>query len=159
MLENWKNYIDPVELQNLINFIESVKNGEVLTDKFLVINGDYCTGKSTLLNNIINEIGINNTAELYCSSLKNDCFENNKLSNKLVIFDEDNHEDSITSLSSKIKQILSRDISFYKREIYKEKEEFIPTSNVILVTRSLNKLDEALLRRAMVVNLTHKFNT
>lgn len=161
MFENWIGLINFEELSSLSDFVESVKNGEPLKNNFAIIVGDFNTGKSTLLQNIIAEIGESNMVEYYCkhSDISNDLFENNKLENKLIIFDNENlNHNANNNLSSIIKNVISREKIFIKKELYQPKKEIVPKSNVILVTGSLDRLDTGLLQRAIIINLTHKFN-
>ena len=154
MLENFQNIINPVELDTLIDFVESTKNSNVLVNEFVIILGDYNIGKSTLINNIFEYVGTDD-----CGFVNNDTKDihiNNLLSKKMVVIDNEDNELS-NIMSSKIKDIISREKQFTGKILYKNSEQFVPSSNIILVTRTLEGVDNGLLSRARIINLTHKF--
>ena len=160
MLQNWSAFIDPVEFNNLTDFVNQVKNGNILVNKFCVINGDSCTGKTTLLNDIINEIGQNECVNFHFLTTNQE-FENNKLEKKLIFFNQtfDQTNDNECQSSAMIKEIISRQKYFSRKILYDSKTEpFIPTANIIIISSSLNTIDDGLLKRAIIINLTHKFN-
>lgn len=125
-----------------------------MVNEFIIIFGDYNTGKSTLINNVFEYVGIDDCG--FVNDDTKDIHINNLLSKKLVaINNEDNELSNI--MSSKIKDIISREKQFTRKILYKNSEQFVPSSNIILVTRTLEGIDNGLLSRAKIINLTHKF--
>lgn len=63
MLENWKNYLSEEDYNKLIFFVQCVIDNTPFNG-FLIITGGPSTGKTQLLHDIIDLVGINNAENM-----------------------------------------------------------------------------------------------
>ncbi len=123
---NWVNHMSPTDFIQMTGFIDATVQGQKL-EKFLCLCGSGGTGKTTLLNEIINYVNNAGTNAVACKVYKKPTAQ--ELKTNLIGFD------GYDKLSfGLIKEILGRDQMFVGKEIV------TPSSNIVIV--SLGKFEE-----------------
>lgn len=156
---NISDYIGENDIYTLINFISDTKIG-IRHNKIMMFHGPCNSGKTILINKIINYLGTNNVAILPF----NLNLYNNKpapifagLGNiKLIIID--NIQNTL-SIKSSLRQLLSDD-KFIVRRLYSNAEYITPTWNILICSDQENLFDNdsTMEDRITMISFPNKFS-
>ncbi len=137
-VNNWKQYLNNIDYEFLMNFVENTKNG-IKHDQMVILLGSGTNGKTTLINQIINYIGPNACQYL----IKKNTNHNGET--KLFVKKDD---DTVNKYSSIIKEILSNDPYYVNNT---------NNANIIGAINTLDNIDMGLAKRIKVIHMTHTF--
>lgn len=135
---NWANHMSPADFIQMTGFIDATVQGQKLK-KFLCLYGSGGTGKTTLLNEIINYVNNAGAHLVACKVYKKPTA--NELKTNLIGFD------GYDKLSyGLIKEILASEAMFVGKELV------TPITNIVIV--SLGQFEEpGMNARAIYINL------
>jgi ABC-type proline/glycine betaine transport system ATPase subunit len=153
MLEHWQPYISEEEFNYLVDFVEKTKNN-IHVEKCLVLLGSGGNGKTTLINQIVREIGQNSSTSLCFIDTKIGCILANDdalhLPNILLYIIQDFESFPVGT----IKRILMQDTLIGYG--YNEDTSKRINGNVIVAANSLN-VDEMSRELLHIIYMDHKF--
>lgn len=137
--ENWIPYLSQEDYENLLFFIENVKNDKV-NDKILILSGNMGrNGKSTLIKEIQEYIG----KEHFLDTLH--------LQNQHQL------NDQISLLNKKLAYICGIESWNQKKDLLLLKKILNNKQSIITDTNSLSKVDNFILDNATIIHMNHIF--